>query len=275
MNVLEKIHNHYLSHALHLQFTTEIRELLEKFDPSELNILSPFEIFCISVEREDRCYKIVRKSDISEIKEDADYNRDDTLVGLHKEILALARHFDPEIKRAGIRIKIVFDEYNNPKSMRTLPYDAETVTIENFIQEMRNEHANDMEITSLTKWINELAAKNAEFDKLVKAYVEQQAEKPSFRMKDVRRETDNAYKDIVTILNAEIIHHGENAYSTFISEWNILIKHYNDILAQHKGRNKAKKERAKKEKEEKEKAEKEQKEKEQGTGNKEQGEISD
>jgi hypothetical protein len=281
MNALKNIHNHYyLNHGLHLQYSKEVQELLEKFDPEALNISPQFDIFKISVNREDMCYKIVLKSDLSEIKEDADDDRDDTLVGLNKAIQAAARHFNPEVKKAGKKIKIVIDKYNHPKAMRLLPYDAETVTIENFIQELTSKYAQDLEITSLTEWINKLAAENAEFDRQVKAYAEQQAEKPSFRMKDVRKETDKACKDIVAILNADIIRYGESSYSTFISEWNTLIKHYNDLLAQHKGRNKEKKERAKKEKEEQEKAEKEQaekeqKEKEQGTGNKEQGEIND
>jgi hypothetical protein len=271
MNILENIHNrNYLTHALHLQCSIEMKGLLEMFDPDVLKIAPQFYIFKMSVELEDLCYKIIRKSDLSEVKKDADYDRDDTLVGLGGAINTAAHHFDPEIKKAGKRIKIVFDEYNRPKPMRMLPYDAETVSIENFIQEMNSKYAKDMETTSLTPWINKLAAENAEFDRQVKAYIKQQAEKPSFRMKDVRQETDKACKDIVSILNADIIRYGESDYATFIAEWNTLIKHYNDLLAQHKGRNKAKKEKAKKEKEKKEQEEKVQEEKVQGTENKEQ-----
>jgi hypothetical protein len=34
---------------------------------------------------------------------------------------------------------------------------------------------------------------------------------------------------------------GETAYAPFVTELNELIKHYNDLFAQHAGRNKAKK----------------------------------
>jgi hypothetical protein len=38
-----------------------------------------------------------------------------------------------------------------------------------------------------------------------------------------------------------ILVEGEITYANFVREWNELVKHYNDILTQHEGRNKAKK----------------------------------
>jgi hypothetical protein len=58
-------------------------------------------------------------------------------------------------------------------------------------------------------------------------------------MKDVRNETDGAYNKIVLVINALIVMNGETEYAPFVNELNELIKHYNDLIAQHRGRNKS------------------------------------
>jgi hypothetical protein len=93
----------------------------------------------------------------------------------------------------------------------------------------------------LTPWVAELHARNDAFDRLVKACIEQRTTKPSVRMKDTRNETDEVYKNIVLVINPLIVMEGETVYAPFVTEQNELIKHYSDLIAQHFGRNKAKK----------------------------------
>ena len=93
-----------------------------------------------------------------------------------------------------------------------------------------------MQAAGLTVWVAELRARNDEFDRLAKAYNEQQAAKPPFKIVDVRRETDEAYRNIVLVINALIVMDGETEYAPFVTELNELIKHYSDLTAQHRGR---------------------------------------
>jgi hypothetical protein len=238
---IESINSHNLTQALHLQLAGEAKGLIEKFDPSVLKIVPQFEKFRISVEKEDLCYKIIRKSDLSEAKENADQERDTLIIGINNGVKAALRHFDPAVIEAAKRLKIVLDTYNTPKPLQDLPYDAETVAVNNLLQEFDGKYSADVQITGLTPWVAELRQRNDKFDRLAKAYNEQQAEKPSFKFKDVRRETDEAYKEIVLVINALIVMEGEMIYAPFVNELNTLIKHYNDLLAQHRGRVNAKK----------------------------------
>jgi hypothetical protein len=238
---IDSIHSHSLTQALHLQFAGEAKGLMEKFDPSILKIGPQYEEFQISVEKEDLCYKIIRKSDLSEAKENADQERDTLISGINDGVKAALRHFDTSVNEAAKRLKIVLDTYNTPKPLQDLPYDAETIAVANLLQEFEGKYSADVQATGLTTWVAELHQRNDKFDRLAKAYNEQQSEKPSFKFKDVRRETDEAYKKVTLVINALIIMEGEAAYAPFVTELNTLIKHYNDLLAQHIGRNSAKK----------------------------------
>jgi hypothetical protein len=265
----EKVQSSHFTHGLHNRFVVEMKYLFLKYTPTPLDILIQVEILGVSIVKENGCYNIIRKNDFSELKEEADGERDRLLTGLGKNIRTATDHFKPEVKEAAKRIKNIYDAYNRSVPMVNQPYDAETASIENFLTELNEKHADDMKIIGITEWVEELALVNTRFDKLVKASNEQQARKTEFRMVKVRKEVDKDWKNIMTLIKADIIRNGEENYRDFIAEWNELAKHYNDIWAQHQGRNKAKRAKAKKAQEEKEK--KEQAEKEQSASNKEQG----
>jgi hypothetical protein len=238
---IESINSQHLTNAFHLQFANETKSKIEKFNPVVLKIGPQYELLCTSIEKEDLCYKVIRKSDLSESKENADQARDAVVKGINEGVRTAVRHFDPAVSAAGKRLKIVLDTYNTPKSLTILPYDAETVAIANLLQEFEGNYAADVQAAGLTKWVAELHRRNDEFDRLAKNYLEKRATKPPFRMIDARNETDEAYKNIVLVINALIVMEGETAYAPFVTEQNELIKHYSDLIAQHLGRNKAKK----------------------------------
>jgi hypothetical protein len=240
---IENAKKYNYSTALHLQFSKEVKELIEKSDPRTLKIDDLYLTFSACIEKEDVCYKIVRKSNLSEIKGEVDHERGTIVIGIKHVIKAGLRHSDKKKREAAQRLKIVFDTYDKPISITKLPYDAETVAVNNLIQELNGKYVTDVQTLDMTSWVTELQDKNKEFDGLVKSYNEQQAEKPPFVMEDVRKETDSAYQDIVTFINALMIVEKTSTYDSFVTELNTLIKHYNNLYAQHIGRLQANKKR--------------------------------
>jgi hypothetical protein len=257
---LINIHRNHLTNALHLQFILEVIKLIKKFNSVLLKIPVLFDILCKCAEKEDLCHKIIHKSNLSKLKMEIDHARGTLVLGIKDELKATRRHFDEDVQEAGRRLKIVFDRYNKPISLVNQPYDAETAGINNLIKELEEKHAEDIKLIGLTPWLEKLRTRNEEFEQLANAYTEQKAEKPFFQPKEARRETDEAYKKIVYAINGLLVLEDETEYTAFVNELNILIKHYNDTLAQHLGRIHAGKEKAKKE---------------QGTEDKEQGENND
>lgn len=251
MNI-KNIRIYLLSLALHLQFLIEVMNLIKKFDPDVLKIRKLFDALCAAIEKEDRCHKVVRKSSISDLKQETDHTRDQLVLGIKDVLKSALRHFDKAVRDAAYRLKIVFDTYNRPTQIIHLPYDAETIAVNDLLKEFEEKYAEDIQITGLTPWIQKLHTCNDEFENLEKSYTEQQAEKPLFQTKDARKESDKAYKDIVYVINGNIISEGEASeatYATFVAEFNAIIKRYNDRIAQHLGRLQAEKDKNEEEEE--------------------------
>jgi hypothetical protein len=225
-----------LSNALHLQFVIAVVGLIKKFAQNLVKITAQSEALKDCVDKEDLCFKIVRKSDISDVKEKGDKSRDSVIIGMKNAIKTALLHFDDKVREAAARIKIVFDTYDRPRPLTRLPYDAETVAINSLLQELNNKYAADLQITGLAQWTEELLARNKAFEELTESYNEQQADKPSLRPYDVRKNTDKAYKDMVAAVNGLLVIEGETDYADFVAEINTLIKHYNNIITQHRGR---------------------------------------
>jgi hypothetical protein len=95
---INSIYSQHLSNALHLQFASETKDIIEKFDPSELKIVPQYEILRASIEKEDLCYKIIHKSNLSEAKEDADQVRDAVIIGINDAVRTALRHFTPTVR---------------------------------------------------------------------------------------------------------------------------------------------------------------------------------
>jgi hypothetical protein len=238
---INNVKSYLLSNALHLQFFIAVVGLVKKFAQNLRKITAQSEALEACVDNEDLYYKIIRKSNISIVKEEGDKARDKMIVGIKSAIKTALFHFDDKIREAATRIKIVFDAYNSPQPLTKLHYDAETVAVNNLLQELDGKYAADVQITGLSQWIEELRVRNKAFEELAKEYNEEQAEKPSIRPKEARNNTDKAYNDIVAAVNGLLIIDGETDYVNFVTELNTLIKHYNDIIAQHRGRIKSEK----------------------------------
>jgi hypothetical protein len=250
---IEKVRNYRLSNALHLQFFVALINLIKKHNSEALKITALFLLLRACIEREELCHKIIHKSDLSVMKANKDHLRDNIVAGMKNQLISDLLHFDPLVGEAAYRLMLVFNTYNKPTPIINLPYDAETAAINNMLNEFEGKYLADLKITGLDAWANELRIRNDAFDQVAIAYNEQQSEKPPFLPKEVRRETDAVYKDIVLVISAAIVTEGDAAYVPFVTELNTLIKHYNDLLMQHLGRVQAKKEKVKKKKEQEDK----------------------
>lgn len=222
--------------ALRLKYLREILLLINKFDIVVSNITDLLAVFSACVDQEELCLQIIRKSNISNKKEEIDNIRDTIIMGINHIIKAGLRHSNKEVREAAQRLKIVFDTYNKPIPLVNMPYDAETVAIYKLLGDLNNNYLKDAQMVGIDDWIIELQKQNEEFDQLAKTYNEEIAQKPVLRLVDLRKETDIAYHELIDFINALIIVNRETSYEQFITEFNVLVKHYNDTMAKHLGR---------------------------------------
>jgi hypothetical protein len=208
------------------------------------------------VENENQCYKIISKSDLSRLKVEKDHERDIIIVAIKKLIDMLLLHFEPAKRDAAHRIKIVIEVYDNPTSIISQSYNVETVTIYNLITILETDYADDVEITGLKEWLQELKIRNDAFAKLATDYTEEQSKKTTSRSKELREKTDEAYNNVIEAVDGLVQLEGVKEYAPFIAEVNELGWQYDTLYAQHLGGLHAKKEKEEAEKKAKEEAEK-------------------
>ncbi|MDR1154203.1 MAG: DUF6261 family protein [Bacteroidales bacterium] len=81
---------------------------------------------------------------------------------------------------------------------------------------------------NLTAWVNELTAAQNEFDSLFALRNTEQAAKTQERLRDVRKQEDAAYRDIVDRIDAYTLMNGDQTCAVFINDLNREIAYFNE-----------------------------------------------
>ena len=224
----------------HLGFHYEVKRILEKYMPEAVDIPPAMATaYYVAVEDQDKSYKIVQKSSYTELIADADAVCDGDITGIQKVLGAAQSDFDPEVVKAAKRVKISMDAFGD---IRVKGYTAEMTDITNLMQMFRGDLSADVTLLGLDRWVDKLEADHATFSRLFNERQDEQAEKDSLnRLRTCRKTTDAAYQAIKNRINAGIEFNGEDKYRAFVGDLNASIDYYNNVMAQRKGRNAAKK----------------------------------
>ena len=224
-----------LRNDAHFQFYTEFSTLMNRTGAANLNIEQLYATFITLFADEDTALKKINKSAITAEIQEADKYRDQLFSGMTDANKTALKHFTPEVREAAKRLKIVFDTYGN---LARKPLDEETSAIYNILQDLNGRYAEDAATVGLPPWVNELAAANDEFGRLMRDRYDETAMKTDLVLKQVRVKIDEAYRAIVERINAAIVLNGEEPYREFVATLNAVIKRYEDIVAQRAGRKK-------------------------------------
>jgi hypothetical protein len=217
------------------QFMTEARDLIVKFTAQALFIVELFVLFLKLYADADVALEIIRKSPETEKMTEADHLRDQAFSGLHTTIRAAVHHFDPAQSEAARQLTIVFDRFGN---LAHKAPNEETAGIYNLVQELRGAYAGFVTTLGLTAWVEELAARNEAYEALVKARNEEVAARPKLQVKQIRRELDGVYRQIVERIEALCLVQGPDSFTPFIDQLNAFVTRYNNVLAQRRGQRK-------------------------------------
>ncbi|MDR1115372.1 MAG: DUF6261 family protein [Tannerella sp.] len=237
---IESIQSYRFPNALHMQFMTEVKDLTTNEDPSSLGIYNQYEEFVVWYDHEDEAYKFIRKSEITETKARLDHERDEIFTGLRTSVNAARHHYTPDVAAAARRLMIIIDGFNNPEPLTSLSYDAETAAITSLLQDL-NQKTDDVEKLGLQGWGTALDTKNKAFDKQADLYIGNTAKKPAYNMLHARRGVEKSMRIMFDCINALIIMKGEANYTAYVPKLNAIIKHYNEVYAEHIGRYEANK----------------------------------
>jgi len=230
---IETIKSKDLHNEEHYQFETDFKSLVKQYTPAALNIDVAYTAYLLLYKDEGDALELIIKSAITTDMEAANTKRKVTFRGLSDSVTSACIHFKPTVKAAAIRLKVVFDHYGN---LNQKPNDDLSASIGNLLADMTTTYAADITAVGLGDWVTELQANNDAYVALAKARYNENAAKTPLRMDDVRVKVDASYHAIVERIHALMLINGDTAYKAFITDLNLRITHYNNLIAQRKGR---------------------------------------
>jgi len=221
---ISSIHLNNMRNDAHFQFHTEFRDLVVQQNPLTLKVKPQFDSYLPLYNRVDDALKKIVKSEFTAKIHEADKARDEIYLGIVETNTAALRHFNPAVRQAAERLKILFDTYGN---VANKPLNEETSAIYNILQELKGKYTADVESVGLTQWVAELETRNQTFEGLVKERFDETAARTTdIVMKQARAQLDEAYKTIVERINALAVVEGVAAYEPFIKTLGAVITKY-------------------------------------------------
>ncbi|MDR1829246.1 MAG: DUF6261 family protein [Candidatus Fibromonas sp.] len=230
---ISKIHTIHLRNDEHFQFHTEFRDLVQKETPLKLKIQQQFEAYLPLYGRADEALKKINKSSLTAQIQEADKARDEIFLGMAETAKGALKHFNPEVRAAANRLKMVFDTYGN---VAVKPLNEQTSAVYNLLQELQGKYAQDAEAVGITQWAVELQARNNAFSGLMKERFDETASRCDIVLREARVELDQSYFAIREKINALAIVEGEADYENFIRTLNAVIAKYTAILNSRQGK---------------------------------------
>ena len=230
----EKINLSALRNEEHFQYHAEFKASVIRHNAETLNISDAFLSYQVLLDQEFEALQVVRRSVATDLIADIDRERDDIYRGLADVVRSGLNHFSSNKRNASKRIKVLLDQYGN---IARKSYDEETAAISKMMQEVQTTYLPDVNLLGLGEWFSELDKKNKEFDLLMKNRYTEEAAKTELRMRQVRVDVDNSYRDLVNRIDALVLINGSSGYEEFIREMNARIERFSHTGAQRKGRN--------------------------------------
>jgi len=220
---INKIDLKTLRNDAHFQFHTEFRDLVQASGAAVLKIEPQFNAYLPLYQRVDEALKKIVKSEFTAKIHEADKARDEIWAGMAETNATALKHFNPQIREAAARLKIVFDTYGNVASK---PLNEETSAIYNILQELEGKYAADVALVGIQQWAAELKSRNAAFESLVKERIDETAGRSDIVLKKARVELDEAYRSIVEWVNALMLVEGVAVFEAFAKKLNAVIEKF-------------------------------------------------
>jgi hypothetical protein len=128
---------------------------------------------------------------------------------------------------------LVLGNFNHTPIVK-LSYDAETAAVNALLQEL-GKYAADIATVGVQNWVDGLTQTNSEFEALAKQYHDEVTEKPEYNMQNARIGIEPVLRTMFGFIEGLDVLDGEGTYAPCVQSLNTIIKHFNDVYAQHKG----------------------------------------
>lgn len=174
-------------------------------------------------EAEDAALKISQKSLITDDIAQADSERDALYTGYKKAVNGFLTLPAADMAKAAKVLAQHIKDYNiDPKEQ----LDRETGMLVNFISDLETRYKEQVETLALTPFVNGMKSANERVRTLTLERTEERMTQTVGAMKAARNASDEAYNQLVRMVNALALVFGDTDYASFIDYVNTEITHY-------------------------------------------------
>jgi hypothetical protein len=221
----------YLRNEAHYQFLLLVKKLFETF-PSVANIVSALlPAFYALIVLEGKLVDAVRASEYTKQLVEVDSRLDRGLVGFTAAVTAYLHHPDANFVKAAERLMMRIKAFRGEIERKA--YEEESGAVKIFVADLQGSYAPQVSQLALGVWVNEIAAAQNLFEQLFLQRSAENAAKPQDKLKEVRKQSDAAYRQIIERIEAYTTMNGESVTGIFISRLNDEITYFMDHSHHH------------------------------------------
>jgi hypothetical protein len=207
-----------------------VRNLLNLFPAALALLVLLYEPFLALLAQEGLLVDALKGSALTERLAELDRLIDRLLTGINNVVQAGLHHFDSARVNAANRVYLRLKAFGD---IENKSYEGESAALGILITDLRTHYAVDIEILGLVEWLDQLEAAHLEFDALFNQRNMEWADRPDVNLKDIRRQIDALYRQMVDRINAAALLDVEGIYDELIRQLNREITYFNDHMPHH------------------------------------------
>ena len=225
---IKKIHLEHLRNEAHYQFLLLVEDLFVSHPDVAAIVTQQLTGLKTLVELEGQLVDAIRKSEFTAKIAESDSLRDRILVGFSTAVKAFLHHFDPARVEAARAIEYRLKSFRG--EIEKKPYEEEAAAIKILLADLKTKYSAQVTLLSLGDWIYELGVIQDDFNSLFSLRNAEQANKPREKLRDLRKQIDVAYRDIVGRIDAFTLLNGNQVCAVFISHLNNEVNYFNEHI---------------------------------------------
>jgi len=209
----------------HFKFLTLFCNLLNLY-PVVLTLLALlYDPFVALLAQEGTLVDALKTSSLTERLANLDRLIDRLLTGINNVVQSGLHHFDPDKVAAANRVYLRMKAFGNIKSKS---YEGESAALGILIASLRTQYAADITLLGLDDWLDQLEAAHLAFDVAFNERNTEWSDRPEAKLKDVRRQIDAIYHQMVDRINAASLLDIVGNYIELVSRLNKEIEYFNN-----------------------------------------------
>ncbi|OED35689.1 hypothetical protein AB832_06225 [Flavobacteriaceae bacterium (ex Bugula neritina AB1)] len=214
----------------YLQYMKDILELLAKQDIDALSLTNQKNALEAIINTIDTSFQQAQGSAITQEIIALDERRDRAIIGFRSVIDGYTYHFQNNMATAAKALITNISSHGD--SIPRMSYQEETAILNSIVKDMETEGELSQAITTLNlgSWLAELKTANQNFTSKYLERVGEAAANQSADIPQLRGNATEAYRTLITHIQAHQTLSGTAAYTTIINQVDVLAGQYNQVV---------------------------------------------